>query len=395
MGKETPWSDEKAIAELSRRPVGRALAARIAAQLQADDGKCGLWVSHRDYCGHGLIYRADRYRLVEYSDGDIINGKQLLTWDKSDDFIAWLERQSDFSLSGASESEPGLYTDSPSKQNNQRITVARLQDYLYDIDTAALAVYRDFLVALGEEFEFLTKERGFERVRPRRDSRQCVARYRHASAGSIVITTEFQQTPVITVKSSLTQPGQAEDSVSLTARAKACVPGWTPPTLEHREDGKPNYQEFCRAYAGLLREHLSILLPEQSSESADRLPPRSNQSESHSVPSAPSIKAIKARMSGTAIMLVGFVLLVAEIRYFYGNDLPQAGGSSRANLGILALLGLPCVVFAIGLVQVYCGVGLRELPAAFAGFSPGRRLALAAATLAVTAAATLLAANIA
>ena len=396
MTSDTPWSSDKTIAELSRQPVGRALATRIAAQLQTDDGKRGLWVSHRDYCGHGLVYRTARYRLVEYSDGDIVNGEQLIAWDKSDDFISWLERQSDYSLSGAVESEPDLFTDSPSKRNNQRITVVRLQDYLYGIDTAALAVFRDFLVALGEEFEFLTKERGFNRVRPRiDDSRRCVARYRHASAGSIIVAAEFRQTPLLTVESSSKQPGQAHDSVPLTALATARVPGWTPPTLEYRGNGNPDYQKFCRDYAELLRAHLTILLPEQSTRSAGRQPSRSTESESHSMPPAPKTKVIKARISGAAIMLIGFALLIAELRYFYGNDLPEASGNPRGNLGLLALLGLPCVIFAVGLVQVFCGNSLRQLPTAFSDLKVSRRVVLAAATLVITAAAILLAASIA
>ena len=94
-------------------------------------------------------------------------------------------------------------------------------------------------------------------------------------------------------------------------------------------------------------------------------------------------------------MLAGFVLLVAEIRYFFSNELPEATGSARGNLGLLALLGLPCVFFAAGLVQFVLGAGFRQLPSAFANLTLVRRIALSVLTFGITVVATLAAANFA
>ncbi len=63
------WSDDETIANLSRFKYGMELACRVANKLKRQCISSGMFYSHRDYCGHGLIYRDGQFILVEVYDG--------------------------------------------------------------------------------------------------------------------------------------------------------------------------------------------------------------------------------------------------------------------------------------------------------------------------------------
>lgn len=124
------WSSDQALSSLSREPIGRELAKKVAARLLKDADKSGLWFSHRDYCGHGLMYASGQFLLIEVHDGYADDSRSLLTWDDEDAFQVWLSNQSDYSLSGADESHAELVASSTFELNNQRLTRQRMVDYV-------------------------------------------------------------------------------------------------------------------------------------------------------------------------------------------------------------------------------------------------------------------------
>ena len=109
-------------------PVGNDLASRVADTLDA--GHC-LAYAHRDYCGMGLCKDGATYIYDEVNDGNIVRKRasdfapspdERLEFKSRDAFIAWLQEQSDHSLSGQSLANTWLH-------NNQRITVGRLHEF--------------------------------------------------------------------------------------------------------------------------------------------------------------------------------------------------------------------------------------------------------------------------
>lgn len=123
------WSDDETIANLSRFKYGMELARRVANKLKKQCISGGLFNSHRDYCGHGLIYRDGQFILVEVYDGFPDQSKILATWDSEDEFVLFLAGLSDFTCSGADATSTLFYTDDLFSLNNQRITAEWLQEY--------------------------------------------------------------------------------------------------------------------------------------------------------------------------------------------------------------------------------------------------------------------------
>jgi hypothetical protein len=111
--------------------VGRELAEKVADKLETG---VPLRHAHRDYCGMGLAVLDGVFVYAEVNDGHLSGGAGDLSYRQNDDierrefasraqFVAWLAAQSDESLSGRELPNPGLH-------DNQRITVARLHDFL-------------------------------------------------------------------------------------------------------------------------------------------------------------------------------------------------------------------------------------------------------------------------
>ncbi|TAF66018.1 MAG: hypothetical protein EAZ55_07325 [Cytophagales bacterium] len=101
---------------------GNSLATNVAIYLE----KGGVIAyAHRDYCGMGLIYDAEKQKFAYCSVQDGQGFYPEKVFDNRKDFIKWLSEQSDESLSGKELSE--------FLRNNQRITKERLM-HLEPID---------------------------------------------------------------------------------------------------------------------------------------------------------------------------------------------------------------------------------------------------------------------
>lgn len=269
MSGDTPWTSNETLSRLSREKFGTDLSSLVAEKLQSDDGERGLWNVHRDYCGHGLIYRDSQIRLITVQDGHATEGKLLKAWDNADAFVAWLARQSDYSMSGADESEADLLPSSSSNLNNQRITRVRLRDYVHDC-TASVAPFRDFVFATDLEFGFLVREYGFRKIRPRMDGRECIVAYRNLPIAGITIMTEFQATPFITVTLQAKREADSIGNVSLLALAKDKDPKWTAPELASGSKSESDYRLYFREYADLLRRQFPEILSPGKQEPGGR-----------------------------------------------------------------------------------------------------------------------------
>ena len=103
---------------------------KVANRLESDREKSGLWFSHRDYCGHGLICIKDEFHLIEVHDGYAEYSDKIKSWNNKNDFCSWLAKQSDYSLSGADKNQSELYTQEAFSLNNQRLTQQRMIDYV-------------------------------------------------------------------------------------------------------------------------------------------------------------------------------------------------------------------------------------------------------------------------
>ncbi len=123
------WSDDETIAKLSRSKFGVELARCVASKLKMQGVSGGLFYSHRDYCGHGPIYRDGQFILVEVYDGFPDQSEFLATWDAEEEFVSFLAGLSDFTCSGADAQYTLFYTDDSFSLNNQRITKDWLQEY--------------------------------------------------------------------------------------------------------------------------------------------------------------------------------------------------------------------------------------------------------------------------
>lgn len=130
MNKEHTWSTPDKILLLSKEPIGIRIAEQVARRLIRDDGRHGIWYTHRDYCGHGLICINGSISMVEVYDGFADEGTVLRSWDSQSDFADWLSKQSDYSLSGADNNDVVLYTTDSFFRNNQRLTLKRMLEYI-------------------------------------------------------------------------------------------------------------------------------------------------------------------------------------------------------------------------------------------------------------------------
>lgn len=116
---------------LSRKPLGAALAERLWRKLTNEmPGNGVIYDHHRDFCGQGLIRTEDGIMLADVQDGGVYFGPPIAEWKTEEDFVAFLARQSDFSMSGWDASEPAFFTEDDWYRNNQRLTRAVLERYL-------------------------------------------------------------------------------------------------------------------------------------------------------------------------------------------------------------------------------------------------------------------------
>lgn len=119
--------------EVERAPVpyGTTLASVVADRLRQGDI---LAYGHRDYCGMGLRFADGQFIYGEVSDGELPTDLEISKWKEipvgwerlvfhsRSEFIEWLARQSDDTLSGKELKDQWL-------AGNQRITRNRLESF--------------------------------------------------------------------------------------------------------------------------------------------------------------------------------------------------------------------------------------------------------------------------
>ncbi|AOF91013.1 hypothetical protein [Sinorhizobium sp. RAC02] len=116
---------------LSREPLGGPLAEHVWRKLLDETpGNGVIYDHHRDFCGHGLIRTQDGVMLADVQDGGLYFGAPIAVWTTEPDFVTFLARQSDFSMSGWDRAEPAFFTEDDWYRNNQRLTRAVLERYL-------------------------------------------------------------------------------------------------------------------------------------------------------------------------------------------------------------------------------------------------------------------------
>ena len=374
---DTPWSSREVLNRLSRESVGPALASRVAARLVKDAGRKGIWNSHRDYCGHGLIYRESQLCLVQVHDGLAKDGLMVGAWNSEAEFAGWLARQSDYSLSGAEPGEALLYTSNPSQINNQRLTRVRLEEYASG--QAVLPVFRDYLTILDSAFAFLVEEFGFEKATPQMAGHECAVVYRLPSRAAIHVIWEPFSTPHLLLTLHEPEPGTSFSNQPLVALARQRAPDWRPPRFgRDAEPDDSNLFDCFAHYETLLRDHfMDVLVPTRGVPASEApvaadVPPDAAPAGPQTAPSS-----TRVRMWGGVIALGALVVMFAELRYFSSAGTPDATGSVHGNLGLLILMGLPWVVFIVGLLQAFSGIDIRRYDAAFSNASLPRRLSIA------------------
>lgn len=372
MAAATPWSDPETLAGLSRRKVGRDLARRVVARLVERDGRYGVYNTHRDYCGHGLVFQAGRFRLVEVHDGYARDGRTLMSWDDQDSFIDWLARQTDFSLSGADPSKPELHTSDPFKLNNQRLTREQLLTYLHG--GPALVGFLDYLEGMDQAFRFLVDDYGFSRLSPTMAGRECVVSYRRRPHAGLTVMSEFLTMPHITASKSDTGENDGFSNRPLHLLARKRAPGWKLPVWKRGEVA--DYRTFFDDYAVLLKTHFPDLLgdSQQVGEDEERWQPEQVRRQSKTA----------WRLCGLAISVSALLLMNAELRYFIVHDTPPPTGSVRANIGLMLLMSIPWVVLVFGLLQTALGVGVRDMNTAFTSLPMLKRILMGASVVALS-----------
>lgn len=104
---------------ISNNKVGTELAQQVAKELR----NYPLMDNHREYCGVGLFWHKGlkKYLYVRVFDG--CADETLIEFDTEQEFIEWLASQSDETLQGLDEENP-FYRD------NQRLTLARLNEFV-------------------------------------------------------------------------------------------------------------------------------------------------------------------------------------------------------------------------------------------------------------------------
>jgi hypothetical protein len=119
------WALIEVVPFLEQRPFGLALAARLAERLRATGG---MYYAHPYYCGHGLVAARGRYGLEMVEDG--LPVERLATWPDERSFIEAVAGWSDYVCSGADPDATLFRAESAFHLNNQRITRARIEEFL-------------------------------------------------------------------------------------------------------------------------------------------------------------------------------------------------------------------------------------------------------------------------
>lgn len=396
METQTPWSHPDRIERLSQAPVGRDLADLVATQLRLDSNKGrGLWNSHRDYCGHGLIFECDEFRLIEVRDGSGRDADVISSWESAEEFVGWLSEQSDYSLAGADPGELNLYTDSPSRLNNQRLSIARLR--VYSAAAALPSAYKSFAQALATEFSFLCDDYEYALSPPKLTGATALARYSTAHV-AILVTYEPGSTPSISV-SKIDADGKLGSIQSLTMLAKQRMSNWAEPsdlTTKSVDELRRWFGKYAFALQVLFRDLLDKQgagaelesVPEATADQSTVIEGEGLDSENSTEKSDEAVSEFRHRIIGLVVVLAAISVMVAEFRFFalYGG--PEAGGGLRSSLGRLILISLPWMVLAAGVIQVASGRTVFEFGRRFPRLGIARKILVSLGLIVIVLAAT-------
>jgi hypothetical protein len=120
--------------DICKQPFGRDLAMRAANKLYSEKEGCfGIGNVHQLWCGHRLAWHKGNLVIGGTNDGYFeYNTSFIKQWkvDEKEEFIEWLSKQSDYSLSGWDENSEGFHETDMFYRNNQRITRERLEDFV-------------------------------------------------------------------------------------------------------------------------------------------------------------------------------------------------------------------------------------------------------------------------
>lgn len=100
-------------------------------------------------------------------------------------------------------------------------------------------------------------------------------------------------------------------------------------------------------------------------------------------PTRRRLSAAASRLWGIAIVVVAFIVLIAELRYLGSRGLPSATGSLRGSWGQLILLGLPCVVLVAGALQAISGIAFHNYSSVFSNQTLARKISTSVAAVAI------------
>lgn len=123
--------DLKIYHNLDDLPFGSELAEQVAVKLHVSEG---VYHGHRDYCGLGLFYYANYYTLGSVYDGYDAPNEIIVTFKEKTDFVNWLAKESDQSMSVYGE-----------RFNNQTITKIRLEWFLEEQYSPVWNDYRRYI----------------------------------------------------------------------------------------------------------------------------------------------------------------------------------------------------------------------------------------------------------
>lgn len=122
-----PWSKPDVVEKLGKTILGREAAEKLAIKLQFRGAL--MPKAHKDFCGYGLVYEDGKYLLLSVQDGLREYSSVIYEWKTKEEFISYMEQQSDYSLSGADKNSPLFYTTDSFSLNNQCLTVSVLRGH--------------------------------------------------------------------------------------------------------------------------------------------------------------------------------------------------------------------------------------------------------------------------
>lgn len=227
-------------------------------------------------------------------------------------------------------------------------------------NTEFISAFEPMLAALDEAFIFLVDDYGFEKTQPEQCGRELSVTYRRFSVVAFTISSEFFSTPYISVSARMAGSEKNLSHAPLHLLAKKRNPDWVRPSIEKGAATASSLQAFFESYATLIKETFPDLLTLELIDGSAEPEGQVADAVSSTGEARDANVGKAARLQGLAIAVIAFCVIVFEMRYFTSNGLPGATYSTRANWGILLLIGLPWAALFAGFLQFIGGVSVRR-----------------------------------